>query len=105
MPKTMNGGISAKLNILALAAYERARRAMRGECELDFAQGAKGELSASPQAKKLRAFLAAHTIKQFNIKSKRTRKRQVLISVGNSLYLCYNFSRLTFKHIDFPVFM
>ena len=38
MPKIMrrqkqNAGFSPKVNILTLAAYERARRALRGECE------------------------------------------------------------------------
>ena len=43
-------GFSLKVNILMLAAYEQAQRALRIVCELDFARCAKGELEPSPQA-------------------------------------------------------
>ena len=48
----LKAGFSLLVNILTLAAYEQAQRALRGECELDFALCAKASFHPHHNDKK-----------------------------------------------------
>ena len=48
----VTAGFSPEANILTLAAYEQAQRALRGECELDFAQERKRQVFILATSKK-----------------------------------------------------